>query len=427
MTVWAELVGQEAVVAQLREAASAARLLLAVDAVPTAGELRAGSGMGGFGAEPVTSGTHVDAAVPGFGMASARSMTHSWLLTGPPGSGRSIAALAFAAALQCTGDVIGCGQCAGCRTAMLRSHADIRLVSTEATQIRVAEVRDLIGRAQLAPTQGRWRVIIIEDADRMSEHTANVLLKAIEEPPERTVWILCAPSSEDMLPTIRSRCRHVALRIPAAQAVADLLVARDGVDPEVALASARAAQSHIGLARALARDPKARQRRRDIITAPVRVRSVGEAVFAAEKLLEVAQEETAARLEARHAEEKATLLRQLGMDEADTRNRQGRARLKELEDEQKRRAKRAIHDTLDRALVDLLAIYRDVLMIQLNTGAALVNVDLADVVAEIAEDSSPQQTLARTRAIEVARQRLVSNVAPQLALEAMAVSLRPQM
>lgn len=391
MSVWDELVGQEAATAVLVEAARSAREI-----------------------------------VERPGDAHNRSMTHSWLVTGPPGSGRSVAALAFAAALECTGEELGCGHCAPCRTTMGRTNADVRVVSTEGTQIRIGEVRDLVGRAQLAPTQGRWRVIVVEDADRMTEHTSNVLLKAIEEPPERTVWILCAPSPEDMLPTIRSRCRHLGLRIPAAEAVADLLVRRDGVDREVALASARAAQSHIGLARALARDPQMRARRRDIITAPVRVRSVGEAILAAERLLKVAQEQTAAATETRNAEERRAVLRQLGADGEATRDAQVRARLRELEEEQKRRAKRATQDTLDRALVDLLGVYRDVLMLQLGTGQALVNEDLADLISDIAQDSTPSQTMERVEAIGTARRRLVANVQPQLALEAMAVSLRPQ-
>ncbi|MCD4557515.1 DNA polymerase III subunit delta' [Schaalia sp. lx-100] len=392
MTVWDELVGQEAAVTVLQEAAVAARRVLENDLTP-AGD--------------------------------TRSMTHSWLITGPPGSGRSVAARAFAAALQCAGQYAGCAQCAGCKTTLGRSHADVQFVSTEGTQLRVAEIRDLIGRAQLAPAQGRWRVIIIEDADRMSEHTSNVLLKAIEEPPERTVWILCAPSVEDMLPTIRSRCRHLGLRIPPAAAVASLLVRRDQIEPEIALAAARAAQSHIGLARALARDPQARQRRRDIVTAPVHVRSVGEAVLAAEQLITVAKEETRARMEERNSAERAELLRQLGADESDTRNRQTRARLRELEEEQKRRATRAIHDTLDRALVDLLAIYRDVLMIQLKTGQDLINVDLEDLVHQNAQHTTPCHTLNAITAIEVARRRLTANVQPQLLLEDMMMALRP--
>ena len=400
MSVWDQVVGQESAVAVLAAAAAAARRI--VDGEPAGPD-----------------------AGPADGEAQ-RAMTHAWLVTGPPGSGRSVAALAFAAALQCTGPEPGCGQCTGCRTAMARSNADVTIVSTEATQIRIEEARQFVQRAQVAPSAGRWRVMIVEDADRMTERTSNVLLKAIEEPPPRTVWLLCAPSSEDMITTIRSRCRHLGLRVPSAQAVAQLLVRRDGVDPQVALAAARAAQSHIGLARALARDPELRERRLGIVRAPAQVRSVGEAVLAAQDLLAMAKAQAETQTSERDARERRELLRQLGQSDDDRPTAQSRAAVRQLEEEQKRRGKRALVDALDRALVDLLGLYRDVLLVQLGTGQDLVNVDLADLVADVAADSTPQQTMARVGAIEVARRRLVANVQPLLALEAMTVALRPQ-
>ncbi len=194
------------------------------------------------------------------------AMTHAWLFTGPPGSGRSTAARAFAAALQCPRG--GCGECVECRTALDGTHADVKVVATEGLSIKVAEARALVQEAALRPSVGRWRIIIIEDADRLTSYTdapADALLKALEEPTPRTVWMLCAPSLEDVIVTIRSRSRHVRLRTPPVEAVADLLQRRDGVDPSMALHAARAAQSHIGLARRLARDEQARIRRRDVV------------------------------------------------------------------------------------------------------------------------------------------------------------------
>ena len=220
MSVWSSLVGQEAAVAKLSEAAASARAIVAS-----------------------RGGAHASD--------DARSMSHAWLITGPPGSGRSVAARAFAAALQCTGETVGCGQCAGCRTTMGRTNADVVFAATETSIINVETARSLVLQAQSSPSQGLWRVIVVEDADRLGESGANALLKAIEEPPEHTVWLLCAPSPEDMIATIRSRCRHLGLRIPTAAAVADLLVREGVATPEVALEAARAAQSHIGLARAL--------------------------------------------------------------------------------------------------------------------------------------------------------------------------------
>ncbi len=222
-------------------------------------------------------------------------MTHAWLLTGPPGSGRSTAARAFAAALACEDPAaIGCGRCSGCRTALAGSHADVTLFTTEHTWIRRVDVEPLIATAQRRPSVGRWRVIVVEDADRLNETSGNVLLKTIEEPPPQTVWLLCAPAVDDVLPTIRSRARHVPLRIPPAEAVAELLVRRDGVDPVMAAFAARAAQSHVGLARRLARDEGARIRRREVLRLPQRVRGVGDAVIAAGELVDIAAEEAGA-------------------------------------------------------------------------------------------------------------------------------------
>ncbi len=399
MSVWEELVGQEAAVGVLQAAAATARRIIQ---------------------GPPDEPGMVDV------VENDRAMSHSWLITGPPGSGRSVAALAFAAALQCTGEVPGCGQCPGCHTVLARTNADVMIVSTEASVIQIKEAREVVQRAQVAPSAGRWRVIIVEDADRMPERTSNVLLKAIEEPPERTVWLLCAPSAEDMITTIRSRCRHLGLRIPSTRAVADLLVRRDGVDPTVAMEAARSAQSHIGLARALACDPELREQRRRIVRAPAQVRSVGEAVLAAQDLVEMAKSQAEARTAERNARERAELLRQLGQADDERPTAQTRAALHQLEEDQKRRSKRAIVDTLDRALLDLLSLYRDVLLVQLRTGQELINDDLADLVGDIAADSVPAQTMARVDAIGQARGRLVANVQPVLAMEAMAIALRPQ-
>ncbi|MBD8000067.1 DNA polymerase III subunit delta' [Oerskovia gallyi] len=352
------------------------------------------------------------------------AMTHGWLLTGPPGSGRSNAARAFAAALQC--EQGGCGVCQACTTTLAGTHADVKIVATEKVTITIDEVRDLVGVASRRPSQGRWRVIIVEDADRMAERTTNVLLKAIEEPPPRTVWILCAPSPQDVLVTIRSRCRGVALRVPPVEAVARLLVARDGVDPVVAEAAARAAQSHIGLARRLARDGKARERRSSVLSLARRIRGVGDAVVAAGELVEVAQAEAKAATEERDAIEKAELLRALGVEAGGTMPPRLRSQLTDLEKDQKRRATRHQRDVLDRSMLDLLSLYRDVLVVQLGAQVDLVNAELAETVQALAEDSTPEQTVRRMDAIGVARERLGGNVAPLLALEAMAIALRPQ-
>lgn len=358
--------------------------------------------------------------------AAAERPAHAWLFTGPPGSGRSNAAKSFAAALLCEQQdpaERGCGSCHACRTVLAGSNADATVVATENVTFSIQEMRDLVGKAQDKPSSGRWRVIIIEDADRMTERTTNVLLKAIEEPPPRTIWILCTPSPADVLVTIRSRCRPVSLRIPPADDVAALLVRRDGADPELAGFAARVSQSHIGVARRLASDADARHRRDTIVRLPLRLRGVADAVTAAGELVDISNADAAAASEQRNEAEREALLIALGAPEKGAMPPAIRSQLKRLEEDQKRRAKRSLSDSLDRVLIDLSTFFRDVLTVQLGTGTELVNEYLRQDLTSYAERSTPEQTLGRMDAIAQARQRLGTNVAPVLAMEAMAVSL----
>lgn len=351
------------------------------------------------------------------------SMTHAWLFTGPPGSGRSVAARAFAAALLCPRG--GCGECRECRTALDATHADVDVIATEGLSIKVEQARDLVQLAAHRPSVGRYRVIVVEDADRLTERAADALLKALEEPAPRTVWMLCAPSVEDVIITIRSRSRHVRLRTPSVEAVADLLVRRDGVDHSMALYAARAAQSHVGLARRLARDEHARIRRHDVVSMAGKIASVGEAVGAAQDIVTIAQEESAAASGERDAAERARLLEVLGADPTSrTQPPHVRSQVAALEREQKTRATRFTRDVVDRALVDLLSVYRDALVHRTRAGAALVNEDSRAVVTRVAEAFTPEQLLQAMDAVGTARERIGANVAPLLALEAMALSLR---
>jgi len=354
------------------------------------------------------------------------AMTHAWLLTGPPGSGRSVAARAFAAALQCPEG--GCGECRECRTAIDGSHADVDVIATEGLSIKVALVRDLVQLAALRPSVGRWRIIIIEDADRLtafSDAPANALLKALEEPTPRTVWILCAPSVEDVIITIRSRSRHVRLRTPPVEAVAALLQRRDGIEAPMAMYAARASQSHVGLARRLARDEGARIRRRDVIALAGKIRGVGHAVEAAADLAKIAEDESGAASAERDTAERQRLMETLGADpSARTQPPHIRSQISALEREQKARAIRYSRDVLDRSLLDLLSIYRDALVLHTGAPVGLVNQDNLAAVQLLAQAMSPEQLLHAIDAIGTARERIDLNVNPLLALEAMALSLR---
>ncbi len=257
---------------------------------------------------------------------------HSWLITGPPGSGRSVLAQAFAAALQCPNQ--GCGTCHSCILAKAGSHPDITVLTTEKVQIAIAEVRDLVAQSSFGSSSGRFRIMIIEDADRMAPLAANVLLKALEEPPANTLWILCAPSEVDMLPTIRSRVRKVVLKVPSVEDVAKLLVERDGVEPGLAILVAAEAQSHIGMARRLATSSEARERRHEYLLAAMNISNMGEAVKTADKWLDLAKKDAAALTKERDEEEKQTLLHSLGLSPADTSPPQYRTDLTNLEEGQ---------------------------------------------------------------------------------------------
>jgi DNA polymerase-3 subunit delta' len=387
--VFADLAGQDAVVAQLSRAAAAAASVLA--------------------------GHRPD---PG-------AMTHAWLFTGPPGSGRSVAARAFAAALLCPSG--GCGDCPSCRQVRVGTHADLMLVRPEGLSYGVRQTRELVLRAAGAPAGGRWQVVVFEDADRCTEQAANALLKAIEEPAPRTVWLLCAPSAEDLVPTIRSRCRVVGLVVPASSAVAKVLMTRDGIEPAAALAAARAAQGHVGRARRLALDPAAAARRADVLRLPLQATSLGPALSAAAALVRTAEDEAKAVTEELDGPEAQALRRAYG--EGSTGKGVAKAvrgmagALKDLEDRQKSRATRVKRDTLGQALLDLAMFYRDVLMLQLGATVELATDENDPALRQAALSSTPEATLRRLQAVMHCRERLPLNVAPLLAVEEMALSL----
>ena len=349
-------------------------------------------------------------------------LQHAWLLTGPPGSGRSNAAMAFAAALLC--DKAGCGECKSCRMVSSGSHPDVSVLATEKVIISIEEIRQLVSASHFGGSISKYQIMIIEDADRMAERSSNVLLKALEEPPAGTIWLLCAPSEADMLPTIRSRVRRVALKQPSTQTVADLLVARDKVEPKLALQVAAEAQGHIGMALRLATSSDARARRNETLVAALGIDTIPKAMATAERWLELAKKDAEALTLERDGQERANLLATLGIPEGGTVPPALRADIKALEEAQKRRSTRSLRDGIDRILVDLMSLYRDIMTIQLGAGSELVNQDLRATLDEVASSSTPSQTIAKLEAMAQARIRIGANVRDLIVLEALAIALR---
>jgi len=352
----------------------------------------------------------------------SQEMTHAWLFTGPPGSGRSSAAVAFACSLICSSD--GCGTCADCRAAKAGTHADVEIIRTEGLSIKIEEIRELLTRVAWAPAMGGWRVVVMEDADRLTESAANALLKAIEEPGNRTVWLLCAPTLHDVLPTIRSRCRHLQLVTPSTKDVADVLVNREGISPAMADYAARASQGHIGRARYLASDEAIRNRRNTIIKLPMQINDVASAFKAAEAILILATEEAQIAATSRDEKESADLAEAWGKGATGRGMATGGSKaIKDLEKEQKSRTTRMIRDSIDGALVDIATLYRDVMFIQSGRQGALINQEFVAEISKMAERIAPAKTVSKIDAIMSARVNLSHNAAPLLTLEALMCQL----
>jgi DNA polymerase-3 subunit delta' len=359
--------------------------------------------------------------------AAGRGMTHAWLFVGPPGSGRSNAARAFAAALQCESRT-GCGTCEHCRLAMDGSHPDVKWVRTETSVFKIEDMRQLVLDAAKFPSVSQRQIIIIEDADRLSRaedpRTGNALLKAIEEPTKSTVWLLCAPTTADVLPTISSRSRHVTLATPLAPDITRFLVAQGIEEPKAALA-ARASQGHIGRARALATDEDTRRRRREVVSLPAKLTSIGACMAAATNIHEIAKEETEALTAETEQREVDDLQTMFGTDRKDLTSRSYKAALSALERVQKQKAKRRIMDVIDRCLMDLMSVYRDAIALSVQAPGQLVNEEIRGDIATIARSVTADELLQMIDAIFEAREQMLEfNVPPQLALEGMAVALR---
>ena len=349
---------------------------------------------------------------------ATQEMTHAWIFTGPPGSGRSSAAIAFAQSLICPQG--GCATCNECRSAKSHAHPDVEIMRTEGLSIKIEEIRELLTRTSWAPSMGGWRIVVMEDADRLTESAANALLKAIEEPGARTVWLLCAPTLHDILPTIRSRCRHIQLRTPTTTAVSAFLQRRDQIEPAMADFAARVSQGHIGRARYIATNIDVRNHRSTILNLPLHLSTIADAYTAAQTLVDMATAQAKAQAEARDEKEIASLQEAYGKGATGRGMATGGAKaVKELEKEQKSRTTRMVRDSIDGALLDIATFFRDVMMVQAGATDALINTDMTDVITDYAHKTTPHSTVRKVNAIMKARTHLSHNAAPLLTCEAL--------
>jgi DNA polymerase III subunit delta' len=348
----------------------------------------------------------------------SQEMTHAWVFTGPPGSGRSSAAVAFAQALICPNN--GCGTCNDCNSTKTHGHPDVEIVRTEGLSIKVEEVRELLARVAWAPSMGGWRVVVMEDADRLTESAANALLKAIEEPGTRTVWLLCAPTLHDLLPTIRSRCRHLQLRTPSLEAVINVLIKRDHIAPGMADFAARVSQGHIGRAKYLATNESVRSNRKTFIQLPLQLGSLAAAFQAAQTLVDLAATEANASSEGRDEKEVEKLQEAYGKGATGRGMATGGTKaVKELEKEQKSRSTRMVRDSIDGAILDIATFYRDVMMVQSGNTDSMINTDIREEIQSYAANSSPHSTINKITAIMETRGNLARNSAPLVTCEAL--------
>ena len=352
----------------------------------------------------------------------SQEMTHAWVFTGPPGSGRSSAAVAFAQALICPNN--GCATCSDCNAAKTHGHPDVEIIRTEGLSIKVEEVRELLIRVAWAPSMGGWRVVVMEDADRLTESAANALLKAIEEPGTRTVWLLCAPTLHDVLPTIRSRCRHLQLRTPSLEAVTNVLINRDHIAPGMADFAARVSQGHIGRAKYLATNETVRSNRKTILQLPLQLGSLAAAFQAAQTLVDLATTEANASSDQRDEKEIEKLQEAYGKGATGRGMATGGAKaVKELEKEQKSRSTRMVRDSIDGALLDIATFYRDVMMAQSGNTDSMINTDMREQIESYAANSSSHSTINKISALMEARENLARNSAPLVTCEALMCGL----
>ncbi|MBW3095647.1 DNA polymerase III subunit delta', partial [Bifidobacterium sp. 64T4] len=345
------------------------------------------------------------------------------------GSGRSNLARAFAAALESPDHGLGDEPTRVTSQVLAGTHPDVSILATDKVTIGIDEVRELITVSEQMPSTAPWRIIIIEDVDRMLERTTNVLLKEIEEPSEHCIWLLCAPSAQDVLPTIRSRTRIVNLAVPQPAAVARWLEQSNGIDPNIAKQAARLAEGHIGIAKLYATNERVRTERDELVSGVLNLHRASDAVLLADRLNAEAKSQAEEDVEREAARAQADFRRINGLGESDRIPPKLRGAYNAIakKDEIKRKATRRSRDVLDRALTSVASIYRDIAVLQngAEDSVGLINLENRAAITELAARMPRSGAVERLDQVALARKRLNGNGNPLLVFESLFCALLP--
>lgn len=356
-------------------------------------------------------------------------ITQSWLICGPPGSGRSNMARAFAAALESPDHGMSAEPTRVAQQVLAGTHPDVTVLTTNKVTIGIDQVREIITTSEQMPATAPWRIIIIEDVDRMLERTTNVLLKEIEEPAEHCIWLLCAPSAQDVLPTIRSRTRIVNLAVPSTQAVAGFLTSTTNVEPKVAQRAARLAEGHIGIAKLYATDERVMSDRDELVVGVLNLARASDAVLLAGNLIDNAKAQAEADANRITAGQEAEFRRINGLAPSDRIPPKLRGAFNQIakKDDVKRLVTRRTRDVLDRALNSIASIYRDVAVLQNNAedSVGLINLENRSSITELSVRLNRSGAVTRLDEVAHARKRLAGNGNPLLVFESLFCALIP--
>lgn len=356
-------------------------------------------------------------------------ITQSWLICGPPGSGRSNMARAFAAALESPDHGMSAEPTRVTQQVLAGTHPDVTVLTTNKVTIGIDQVREIITTSEQMPATAPWRIIIIEDVDRMLERTTNVLLKEIEEPAEHCIWLLCAPSAQDVLPTIRSRTRIVNLAVPSTQAVAGFLTSTTNVEPKVAQRAARLAEGHIGIAKLYATDERVMSDRDELVVGVLNLARASDAVLLAGNLIDNAKAQAEADANRITAGQEAEFRRINGLAPSDRIPPKLRGAFNQIakKDDVKRLVTRRTRDVSDRALNSIASIYRDVAVLQNNAedSVGLINLENRSSITELSVRLNRAGAVTRLDEVAHARKRLAGNGNPLLVFESLFCALIP--